>query len=42
VTRYLAPQPRLLLLDEPFSNLDARVHVRVVAQHLILFARSDA
>ncbi|MFZ9872824.1 MAG: ABC transporter ATP-binding protein [Steroidobacteraceae bacterium] len=32
IARSLAPQPDLLLMDEPFSNLDARLRTELVAE----------
>ncbi|ACE84725.1 ABC transporter ATP-binding protein [Cellvibrio japonicus] len=40
LARALAPQPRLLLLDEPFSNLDVRLRHRLRADTLHLLKAS--
>lgn len=42
--RSLAPQPQLLLMDEPFSNLDTdlRIHVREEVRHILKSTVSTA
>ncbi len=41
LARALAPQPRLLLLDEPFANLDVELRERLGAELRGLLAASD-
>lgn len=39
IARALAPQPKLLLLDEPFSNIDARLRNELMLEMRILLKR---
>jgi thiamine transport system ATP-binding protein len=42
LARAIAPQPRLLLLDEPLSSLDRRLRDRLLAELPAVFAAVDA